>query len=277
MAERNLVQAKTQITKLQSQVVKQEPTVEDRSRAAAAQIFADLKAGRPVDMDRVFAHFRPVLRDLSPLFDNMRRRDERREHARIATHMGEAYQLSPAKQEALKEWLAERSIQDAETFRQIVYSNNSTFADFVNASKYRKPEAGLDEFMERTLTGPTRDKFINDRLREKATRIESMANSRVDRLNDVVQLTPAQEDQVFAIMARSSPEYDARMKMDGLGTDVRKVPTGRDRETAIRGLLNQDQLARYNTWRQRRLDEANKEAAEIGLRLPSNWDLYEDW
>ena len=275
--QKELVQARTQIAKLSAEVPKHAPTLEERSRAAAAQIYADLMAGRPVDMDAVFAQFRPVLRDLSPIFDNVRRRDERKEHSRIATHMGEAYKLTPQNQEALKQWLGERAIQDAEAFRKIAFSDSSSFEDFIRASKYERPDRSLDQFMERTLSGQAKERFINDRLRERAARVENLANTRVNRINDAVQLDPTQEDKIFAIMARSSPDYDARMKMDGLGAYVADVKPGQYREAAIRSVLRPNQVTQYDAYRQRRYDEANREAAEIGLRLPKNWDLYEDW
>ena len=274
--KREIVRSKSQIASLEARLPKREPTLEERSRETTARIFDDLKNGRPVDLNVLYGHVRPVLRDLSPLFNNMRRREERKEHARIAAHMGEAYQLNTAQQEALKQWLGERAIQDGEAFRATVYGENATFEDFIRASKYQRPDNALDEFMERTLTGTTKERFVSDRLRERAQRVENVANNRVNLVSAAVQLDPAQQDRVFAIMARSSPEFDPRMKFDGLGSDISTIRPGSDREQAIRNVLRPDQLTRYNAYRQKQWEEASREATEIGLSLPKNWDLFDD-
>ena len=270
-----LSRAKTMIARLEAQVPKTEPSTTDKARSGVAEILDDIKRGRPVDANAVFNHTKPVLRDLSPVFNLMRRREQLREFDRISSHMAEAYQLNEAQRNALKNWLGERATQDAERFNAVAFADNTTLEDLAKLQRYQRPNQALDEFMDRTLTGDTLQRYDGDRLRERAQNVENLANNRVNRLNSVVQLDSSQQDRVFSIMARSSPDFDARMNLDGIGPTTTTISPGQDREQAILNVLRPDQRQRYEAYRQTQREEAEKEANESGFRLPAHWDLFE--
>lgn len=270
-----LNRAKTKIARLEAQVPKAEASTTDKARNGVAEILDDVKHGRPVDANAVFQHAKPVLRDLAPLFDAMRRKEQRREFDRIATHMGEAYHLNETQKAALKNWLGERAAQDAERFNAMAFADSTTLEDMARAARYQRPDRALDEFMDRTLTGDARQRYDGDRLRERAQSVENLANNRVNRLNEVVQLDSSQQDRVFSIMARSSPDFDPSMKLDGIGPTTTTITPGQDREQAILNVLRPDQRQRYEAYRQTQREEAEKEANESGFRLPQHWDLFE--
>src|SRR3569623_865577 len=162
-----LSRAKTMIARLEAQVPKTEPSTTDKARSGVAEILDDIKRGRPVDANAVFNHTKPVLRDLSPVFNLMRRREQLREFDRISSHMAEAYQLNEAQRNALKNWLGERATQDAERFNAVAFADNTTLEDLAKLQRYQRPNQALDEFMDRTLTGDTLQRYDGDRLRER--------------------------------------------------------------------------------------------------------------
>jgi hypothetical protein len=270
-----LTRAQSRIALLETQVPKKEGSLADHTRAGAARILDDLKHGRQVNAEEVYQQMKPLMRDLAPLFDHLRRKSQRQEFARLAAHMAEAYQLTEPQQRALEQWLGERAIKDAEAFAALAYGDKATFEDLIEATRYQRPKSGLDEFMERTLTGPARERFHADRLRERASSIETHANSRVDILDAAAQLDTAQEDRLFSLFARSSPDYDPAMQLGNITTDGGRLPPGRSREQAILEVLRPDQRTRFEAYRQRQRSEAEREFREMGLNLPADWDFFE--
>lgn len=276
--ESRLTQAQSRIAKLEAQLPAKGVDLAATARGTMADIVADIRAGRPVDIERLYQRIKPALREIAPVFDLLRRREMKKEHARIAAHMGEAYHLNEAQQKALQQWLDERALQDAERFHQIAYGENSRLEDIIKAAKYQRPKKNLDDFMESTLTGTERQRYITDRNTERANTIENDANNRLQRLHQAVPLDEAQQDQVFAIMARSSPDFDPNTRLDiPLGNDMRSIRPGADREAAIRGVMRPEQLRQYEAYRQRQRETAMREAAEMGLQLPADWDVWTEW
>ncbi len=276
--ESELTRAKSRIAKLEAQIPKATPDIADAARGGMADILDDLKHGRPVDVDRLYQRIKPALREIAPVFDHLRRREQKKEFARIAAHMGEAYHLNEAQQKALQQWMGERAIEDAEKFNQIAYGENSKLEDMIKAAKYQKPKKGLDSFMESTLKGSELQRYKSDRLIERNQEIETEANNRLNRLTQAVELNEDQQDRVFAIMARSSPDFDPSTKLSiPLGNDLRSITPGQDREQAIRSVLSADQIRQYDAYRQAQFQAAQRDAAEMGIKLPPNWDLFENW
>lgn len=270
-----LTRAQSRIALLETQVPKKETSLADHTRAGVGRLLDDLKHGRQVDAEEVYKQMKPLLRDLAPLFDHLRRKSQRQEFARLAAHMAESYQLTEPQQRALEQWLGERAIADSEAFAALAYGDQATFESLIEATRYQRPNSGLDEFMERTLTGPARERYHADRLRERASSIENHANRRVDILDAAVQLDTAQEDKLFSLFARSSPDYDPAMQLGNITADGGRLAPGVSRQQAIMDVLRPDQRARFDAYRQRQRSEAEREAAEMGLRLPANWDFFD--
>ena len=94
------------------------------------------------------------------------------------------------------------------------------------------------------------------------------ATRRVTQLNDVVTLDEVQQDKVFALMARSSDDYDPAMKLEGLESDA--VLEGSSRDEAIMEVLTPEQKVLYEADRQRRREAAAKGLEAIGIKPPSD-------
>ncbi len=238
------------------------------------QALADLKAGRPVDINSLFDATKPLLRDLSPLFDNIRRRDERRRFESMAGEYAGRYDLNSVQQKALTAWLGDRSEKNAAIFKSIVLADHTRLDDLVKAGRNQRWDEGVDGFMEKQLTGDKLTAFRRDRLTQRAERVQNEADWKMQRLHQTVNLDEEQQDKVFSIMARSSPYFDAQMQIEGVTADANP---GADRDVAVMQVLRPEQQQSYNQWRGERIAKAQQEFGELGLAMPQGWDaLTED-
>jgi hypothetical protein len=97
---------------------------------------------------------------------------------------------------------------------------------------------------------------------------------KVQRLDALVGLDETQREQVFAIMARNSPDYDPSMRLEGASGQIGVAQNENARE-AMLAVLRPEQRAAYEAERQRRREEAAKELEAIGLTLPPDWEMFD--
>jgi hypothetical protein len=240
-------------------------------REGIRSALGDVKAGRPVNLDNVYQALKPFMREIAPIFDSIRRKGERRNLERIAGEMTRKYHLNGPQEEALHQWLKERSDRNAEVFKAVVLAPGTRLDDLAKASQQTRMDDGLDAFMETQLQGQELESFRKNRLTERAERVQNEADWKVERLNSTVALDETQKDQVFSIMARSSRDFDPRMQIEGVTADA--GPASReDRDAAIMAVLRQDQQATYEQWRAQRRARTEQEMAEMGLKMPDGWD-----
>lgn len=274
--ERELTKTKVALAAAEARPPRPEPTTREKFAAGARTIMEDLKAGRTVDMNEVFRAAKPMLRDFSPLFERIQRRDMfKRNEFRLAD-LTRKYHLNPAQQEALRAWQKAKTEEQIAAIRAHNESETSTFEDMVKSGNRIRPDDGLDNFMGSTLTGEDLAKFKSDRLNEKVERVQEEADRRVSRLNSMVTLDEQQQDQVFSLMARSSPDFDPGMKFEGLGDDSSQLSPGQSRDEAILQILRPEQREQYDQQRRERQAAAQREFDDLGLKLPDNWDMLGD-
>ncbi|HEX2746835.1 MAG TPA: hypothetical protein VHM91_02455 [Verrucomicrobiales bacterium] len=230
----------------------------------------DLKAGRPMDLNRAYHALKPMMRELAPIFDNVRRRGERRNLEQLAGTLSRKYHLDSTQQEALQQWLKERSERNAEAFKALALADGTRLDDLAKASQQTRMDDGLDSFMETQLQGPALESFKKDRLTERAERVQHEADWKVERLNGTVGLDETQKDQVFSIMAQSSRDFDPQMQIEGVSAGASGSAT--DRDSAIMAVLRPEQQQKYTQWRMDRRLRAEQEMAEMGLKMPEGWD-----
>jgi hypothetical protein len=236
----------------------------------------DLREGRPVTPDDVLRATQPLLRDLAPLFDRMRVRQQTRMIDSMTGELARKYDLSTAQQESLKVWFGQKAEEQAKAWSDLVGQEGVTVEDLARASREVRADDGLDQFMATTLSGDKLEDFKAERLAERAGRVQQEADMKVQRLDSMVVLDDQQRDQVFGIMARSSPDYDPAMTLEGIGGQIGATPGG-DRQQAILSVLRPEQRVAYEAVRQQRRAEAAEEMEMIGLSLPLSWDLLDDF
>ena len=246
----------------------------DDLRDGLRRIGSDVREGRMVDPDDIFQTLQPLMHELSPLLNRMRVREEKQRIESITGELARKYDLTADQQKRLKQWFEQKAEIEAKRWSDLVGTRGTTLEDLARASSEVRPDEGLDEVMGGILTGDKLADFQTDRMTERAQRVQSHADARVQRLDNIVGLDDAQRDQVFGIMARSSPDYDPAMKLEGEGGDIGNTPAGAPRE-AMLSVLRPEQKEAYEAARQRRREEAEEDMNAIGMKLPANWDLLD--
>ena len=249
-----------------------ERTVRDGLR----EIGDDLRAGRPVTPDDIFRATQPLMRDLSPLFDRMRLKEQTRRIDSMTGELARKYDLNAGQQESLRAWFEVQAEQQQKAWSELVGREGTTVEDLARMAHEVRPDDGLDEFMPTLLGGEKLTTFKTERMAERAERVQQQADMKVQRLDGIVGLDDTQRDQVFGIMARGSRDYDPGMKLEGIGGDIGSTPAG-DRQQAMLSVLRPEQREAYEATRQKRREEAEANMQELGLSLPPDWDLLDDF
>lgn len=239
----------------------------------ARQLAEDIREGRPVSPDDIFRASQPLMRDLAPLFDRMRVRQQQQMIDSMTGELARKYNLAPPQQELLKQWFQKKSDEEAKRWSELVAQDGTSLMDVMKASRDIRPDEGLDNFMPTVLSGDKLAAFQSEQVTKRMQRVQQEADMKVQQLNAIVPLDETQRDRVFGIMARNSKDYDPAMVLEGVGGQIAAAPTG-DRQEAILSVLRPDQRAVYEAERQRRRDEAAKDMTAIGLSLPADWEMF---
>ena len=247
-----------------------------RNLADGARSIADkIRSGQPVSPDDIFRATKPFMRDLAPLFDRIRIRDQRKRIDSITGELARKYDLPPDKQAALKVWFDGKANEEAKRWTEMLGRDDTGLEEIMRATRDVRPDEGLDKFMEGILSGEKLSAFKTERMNERATRVQNEADMKVQRLNSIVQLDDSQRDRVFAVMARNSRDYDPAMVLEGTTGTIEAAPVG-NKQAAVLAILTPDQRAVYDGERQRRREEAEKDMNAVGLTLPPNWEMLDN-
>ncbi|MEY3535889.1 MAG: hypothetical protein RLZZ582_1465, partial [Verrucomicrobiota bacterium] len=244
-------------------------TAYDRGREIAQR----LREGIPVSSDDLFRAAQPLLRDLSPLFERIAEQNFKQQADSFIGELARKYDLNPNQQETLQKWFSEKSRADRKKWNDLISSDDTTYLQLVKSMRNDRTDEGLDPVMEGLLKGPQLAAFKAERLEERAQRVQQYADRQVQRINNIVRLDPTQTDRLFGIMAQSSPDYDASIRLEGTTGEI--APANLHPRDALKSVLRPDQLAEYEADRERRFLEASKEMNKLGVQLPSDWDEFE--
>ncbi len=272
--DRELTRSRVLLAAAEARAPQPQATTQQKLARGARSLVEDLKDGREVDLNDVYQAAKPALRDLSPIFERLQRKDLRRHQDFILADLTRKYHLTPAQQDALRLWQKNQLEQQLAASREFNARDNTTLEDIIKAGRQKRPDDGLDAFMATTLQGPDLATYQSDRLQQRLEQVQSEADRQVSRLNSIVALDDAQQDQVFALMARSSPQFDPSMKLEGLTGDPAALSPGQSRDDAILQVLRPEQQQQYQDHRSARRSAAEKEFSEVGIRLPPNWDMF---
>ncbi len=272
--EAELKKAQNTISKLEDM----DPLGRRKSRRTVKDGLADIKqklrAGENVTTDDAFRLFQPFVRDMAPIFERMRVRDQKHRVESMSGEFARKYDLTPAQQESLKKWFDMKAEEKARDWTNLITQEGVKMEDVAKASRDVRLDDGIESFMQGTLSGEKLAQFQTDRANERAERVQQFADARTERLNGIVKLDAAQRDQIFGIMARKSRDYDPAMKLEGGAGAIGASPSGNTAE-AVLSVLRPDQRELYQADAKRRRDAAAKDLQAIGLSLPENSDPFE--
>lgn len=247
-----------------------------RSLADGARSLTDkLRSGQPVSPDDIFRATKPFMRDLAPLFDRIRLRDQRKRIDSMTGELARKYDLSEQQQTALKVWFDGKAQEEAKRWTDLLGRDDTGLEQMMRAARDVRPDEGLDKFMEGVLSGEKLTSFKTERMTERAERLQRDTDMKVQRLDSLVKLDDVQRDKVFAVMARNSRDYDPSMALEGTTGELAATPVG-NKHAAMLAILTPDQRATYDGERQRRREEAEKDMQAIGMTLPPNWEMLDD-
>ena len=247
-----------------------------RSLADGARSLTDkLRSGQPVSPDDIFRATKPFMRDLAPLFDRIRLRDQRKRIDSMTGELARKYDLSEQQQTALKVWFDGKAQEEAKRWTDLLGRDDTGLEQMMRAARDVRPDEGLDKFMEGVLSGEKLTSFKTERMTERAERLQRDTDMKVPRLDSLVKLDDVQRDKVFADMARNSRDYDPSMALEGTTGELAATPVG-NKHAAMLAILTPDQRTTYDGERQRRREEAEKDMQAIGMTLPPNWEMLDD-
>jgi hypothetical protein len=238
-------------------------------------VFEDVREGRPVSPEDLFRVTKPLVRDLAPLFDRIRVREEKRMIDSMTGELARKYDLTPQHQAALKKWFEEKTSAEAKKITDLMSQDHTRLEDVIRATRDVRPDEGLENFMAGVLPPDKLATFKEQRMNERANRVQHEADRMVERIHSIVDLDDTQRDQVFGIMARGSRDYDPAMMIEGARGEIGTVPTG-DRMASMLAVLRPDQRTAFEAERRNRREEAMKDMEAVGLTLPPNWEML-DW
>ena len=241
----------------------------------ARNIAEDIRAGRPVNPDDIFRAAQPLLRDMAPLFDRMRLKQQRETVDRLTGELARKYDLTPEGRETLRKWFDWKVNMEAKRWTELMGTDGIRIQDMMRASKDVRVDEGLETVMAGVLPPEKLATFTTERKAERAQKVQQEADMKVQRLDSIVQLDDAQRERVFGIMARGSKDYEPTMKLEGANGEVGATPGG-DRQAAMLAILRPDQRAAYDAEQKCRRDEAAKNMESVGLTLPTDWQMLDD-
>jgi len=235
-----------------------------------------LKEGRPVTPDDIFNSFKPLMRDLSPLTERMRKIETKRSAEARAGEYARKYGLTAEQQKQLVDNLVLQGDEQRKALQVMMESDHVSMNEYMKAERAQDRDAGLDETMAAMLQGEKREQFLTERLNEKAERVQNEADGKVKRIDDIVKLDDQQRHQMFLNMAQTSRYYDKQMQFDGLQDGVTPLAEGTSEKQAMMYVLRPEQVQAYEEHRRQRLEKAQQDAAEVGLTIPNDWNPDDD-
>ena len=230
--------------------------------------------GQAVTPDDFLRLMQPWMRDISPLMERMRVREQNRMIDQKSGEFARKYDLTPNQQTALRRWFETKTEENAKEWTNLVTQEGTRFQDLIRAAQDVRADDGLDQFMATTLSGDKLTKFQTERLAEKAERVQQDADARTQRLDSIVKLDDTQRDQVFGIMARTSRDYDPALKLEGGVGEIGAAPGG-NKQQAVLSILRPEQRTAFQEEMNHRREQAQKDIEAIGLSLPEDWDPME--
>ena len=235
----------------------------------------DVRDGKDISPDDLFATMKPWMREMSPIFERMREVNEE-DWADVRTsEWARQYDLNASQRAQLKEWFRAQGAEQAKALVDVIENKNSGFVDLIRATEYDWKDArGSDKLMEGFLKGDQLEEFKSGRLAERAESVQHEADRNLSRLDGIVALDAKQHEQLFGVLSRAAEDYQPGLNVDGLAGEDSALDR-RQRDTEIRAALRRDQIEKLGEYQRNRRVEAEKEMRRMMMTLPKDWDLLD--
>ena len=235
----------------------------------------DVRDGKDISPDDLFATMKPWMRQMSPIFERMREVNEEDWADVRSSEWARQYALNASQRAQLKEWFRAQGAERAKALVAVIESKHSGFVDLIRATEYDWRDArGADKLMEGFLKGDQLEEFKSGRLAERAESVQHEADRNLSRLDGIVALDAKQHEQLFGVLSRAAEDYQPGLNVDGLAGEDSALDR-RQRDTEIRAALRRDQIEKLDEYQRNRRVEAEKEMRRMMMTLPKDWDLLD--
>lgn len=249
------------------QKLRKEITGERQALGAMRRQFAEagvdttpVKEGE-IDIQRLLNDARPLMKTLAIMFGKERAKLAERMITGFAERLAEEMGLTEEQTAAM---IAHFLKVDSANFEKIkeMLDKPMTILSIFSAMQDMNPTKNMDEYVLTKLNDDQKKAWENRKLETKAQQIERTANWQLQRM-DKLNLDETQKDQVFDILVKKNPQYDASLAVEGLNTES-AFDAGKSQEAAIAAVLREEQMAEYTAMQERQNKGRQRWANALG-------------
>jgi len=158
--------------------------------------------------------------------------------------------LTDAQMESIKGKMLAMVEENTESFQSALDDSSKSMQEIMESQGqfWRDNETEVEAMLKDELTDDQFADFEREQLVEKTKTVQRQADWELRRIDDAVELSETQEDQVFNILVRQSNDYDPAMAIEGADADLPPGATAAEvtKEDAIRSVLTPEQTETYN-------------------------------
>ncbi len=221
-----------------------------------------------LDIQRLLNDARPLLKSMTTMFGNERKKMSERMIKGMAERLAEQMGLT---EEQTKDMIEHFMKLDEENFAKIkaMLDRQLTILDVFTVMKDMDPTKSMDDYVMTKMTDEQKKSWADRKLESKAQQLERTANWQLQRM-DKLNLDETQKDQVFNILVKKNPNYDSTLAVEGLNAEA-TVDAKQSQEDAIAAVLREDQMADYKAMQERQNAEKKRWSDAMGGFDPSTF------
>jgi len=215
-----------------------------------------------LDIQRLLNDARPLMKSLALMFGEQRKMMTERFIKGMAEKLAAEMGLT---EDQTRDMIAHFLKLDEENFAKIkaMLDRPLTILDVFTVMKDMNPQKSMDDYVMTKLTDEQKKSWENQKLETKAQELERTANRQMERMN-ALNLDEQQKDQVFDILVKKNPQYDAALTVEGLESGGVALEDGKSQDEAIAALLREDQMAEWNKMQERQNNEKKRWSDALG-------------
>lgn len=214
-----------------------------------------------LDIQRLLNDARPLMKSLALMFGEQRKQMAERMIKGMAERLAEEMGLTA---EQTADMIAHFMKLDDENFAKIkaMFDRQITMLDVFGIMKDMNPAKSMDDYVIAKLTDDQKKTWDTRKLESKAQQLERTANWQIQRM-DKLNLDETQKDQVFDILVKKNPQYDASLAVEGLNAGS-TFDASKSQEEAIAAVLREDQRADYQAMQERQNKDRQRWTDALG-------------
>ena len=164
---------------------------------------------------------------------------------------GEKLNLTDAQSASIKAKMASLMEESSKKFQSELDDESRSMREIMESQGdfWRNNEEDIEGILKEELSAEQFEQFERLQLEEDTENIQRRANWELGAIDRALDLSEAQEDQVFGILVRQSDDYDESMAIEGIETGLPPAALADDvsKEDAIRSVLTPEQTETYNS------------------------------